>query len=103
MTSGLREVQYTLESGEFLRCEIQAKTDSHTSCKIRQKADHDASESCKTLLTAPKANRTLLCEREPRGRYALCIIQVMFSPLCFVHLVSGSSLCLQKGMIQKAR
>ena len=25
MTSGLREVQYTLESGEFLRFEIQAK------------------------------------------------------------------------------
>ena len=87
--------QYTLKPGEFLRFEIQVKTESHTLCEIRQKADLDASESCKTLSTAVKAYRTLLCEREPRGRYAQVI--------CFVHLVSGSSLCLQKGMIQKAR
>ena len=87
--------QYTLKPGEFLRFEIQVKTESHTLCEIRQKADLDASESCKTLLTAVKAYRTLLCEREPRGRYAQVI--------CFVHLVSGSPLCFQKGMIQKAR
>ena len=77
MKSGLREVQYTLESSEFLRFEIQAKTESHTSCKVRQKADHDASKSCKTLLTAVKANRTLLCEREsltsnPNDLVSLC-------------------------------
>ena len=41
--------QYTLKPGEFLRFEILVKTESHTSCKIRQKADLDASESCKTL------------------------------------------------------
>ena len=50
------QVQYTLESGEFLRFEIQAKTENHKSCKVRQKADHDASKSCNTLLTAVKAN-----------------------------------------------
>ena len=55
-------MQYTLESGEFLRFGIQANTESYTSCKVRQKADHDASNSFKTLLTAVKANRTLLCE-----------------------------------------
>ena len=69
--------QYTLKPGEFLRFEIQVKTESHTSCKIRQKADLDASESCKTLFTAVKAYRTLLCEREPRGRYAQVISSVL--------------------------
>ena len=64
MKSGFREVQYSLKSGEFLHFDNPAKTESHTSCKVRQKADLDASKSCKTLLTAVKVNRTLLCERE---------------------------------------
>ena len=58
--------QYTLESGEFLRFGIQANTESYTLCKVRQKADHDASTSCQALLTAVKANRTLRCERARR-------------------------------------
>ena len=56
--------QYSLESGEFLHFEHPAKTESHTSCKARQKADHDASKSCKTLLTAVKVNQTLLSQSE---------------------------------------
>ena len=77
MKSGLSEVQYSPESGESLHFENQAKTESHTSCKVRQKADHDASKSCKTLLTAVKVNRTLLCEREsltsnPNDLVSLC-------------------------------
>ena len=51
---------YTFESSDFLRFGIRANTASHASCKVRQKADHDESQSCKTPLTAVKANRTLL-------------------------------------------
>ena len=54
MKSGFREAQYSLESGELLHFENPAKTQSHTSCKDRQKADHDASTSCQALLTAVK-------------------------------------------------
>jgi len=68
-------MQYTLESNEFLRFGIQAYTENYTSCKVRQKADHDASKSCKTLLTAVKANRTLLYESlttNPNDLVLLC-------------------------------
>ena len=36
MKSGLRGCKYTLESSEFLRFEIQEKTESYTSCKLRR-------------------------------------------------------------------
>ena len=74
---------------DFVRCntltsqvssytsKFRAKAESHTSCRVRQKADFDASKSCMTLLTAVKANRTILCEREslttsPTDLVSLC-------------------------------
>ena len=57
--------------------EVTAKAESHRLCRVHQKADFDASMSCKKLLTAVKANRTVLCERNsltnsPNDLVSLC-------------------------------
>ena len=55
---------YTLESSEFLRFGIQANTESYTSCKVRQKADHDVSKRCKNALDRSEGESNLPYERE---------------------------------------
>ena len=57
-SQSLDGIDEIIETAVIIKKEVR---EERTSCNA---ADHDASKSCKTLLSTVKADRTLLCERE---------------------------------------
>jgi len=59
------------------RSTFDEKAETHRMCRQQEQADQDAAMMCKKILSAVKANRTLLCERQSLTESTLDVV-----PLC---------------------